>query len=360
MRRILMKLLLYTDLHLATNGSIVTGKMTGQEYDRFSARNDICIRTMKFINDLAKRHSVDEIVCLGDLVDQPKLSAEELSAISESKIYDHKILIGNHDVSSADGYFNSCNLYGNAIRTPMVEKLPGDVSIVYLPWSKDIIDLYELCKGLDPNKTIILSHNDLKGIYYGNFLSTYGYDIKDILNVCRYFINGHLHVGKWVQKDRILNLGTISGLNFNNIGGWIGYAVILDTDTMKLTWFENPYALHFYDQRIVSRIQLNEFFDKGFDRKKFNVVQLRVPKSLVELSRNLIDSEDSIKFSRILTLHEKVATDEESPEIVADADTFRSEISVFDSLRKFVSENCPSKYDKDSVLKEVDNLEAGV
>ena len=350
-----MKLLIYTDPHLSTNSSIIVGKMESQKRERFSARLDRCISTFEWINQSAKDYKVDQIICLGDLVDQPKLNAEELSAISESKIESHKILVGNHDVSSVDGYFNSCNLYGNAIREFKIDRL-GDTSIVYLPWSRDLIDLSKELEGCDPNKTIILSHNDIKGIFYGNYKSTSGYDIPDILRSCKLFINGHIHTGSWIQKGRIMNLGTITGLNFNNVNGWSGYAVIVDTDTFKLTWLENPYAFVFKDQRILSRSQLGDFFST-LDDNKCNIVQLRVPKSLVEVTRSSIENHKSIAFSRILTLYDK--TDENIDNLdPSDRENLDLEINIYDSLRAYVKENCPSKYDLNSVLDEINKLEA--
>lgn len=354
-----MKILLYTDPHISTNSSIVTGKMDGQEHPRYSARLDKCISTFNWINKIATDNKVDQIICLGDLVDQSKLSAEELSAIGESHIESHTILIGNHDVSSLDGYFNSCNLYGRAIISPQVIKY-DDFNLVYLPWSKEIVDLNRLCEGLSPDRTIILSHNDLKGIYYGNYMSQYGYDIRDILQNCNLFINGHLHVGKWIQKNRIMNLGTITGLNFNNVGGWTGFALMIDTSNnkFKLTWFENPYAFIFYDSKITSRLQLSDFM-RSLDKTRFNVIQLRVPKNLVDVTRDTVERNKSICFSRILTLHEKVTLEEGEEVIEEKEEIAQSGLSIYDSLREFIEKNCPTKYDKESVMSEVNKLEVG-
>lgn len=362
-----MKYLLYTDPHICTDASIVTGKIANQTYTRYSAREDMCINTFNFINYVARDKNVDKIVCLGDLVESSNLSAEEISTISDCHIENHLLLVGNHDVSTSDNYFNTCNLYGNAIREVKIEKV-GKTNIVYLPWTKEPIDLDSILKDCDPNNTVILSHNDIAGIMYGSHLNDVGYHIeKDILKHCRLFINGHLHSGSWIIPNRILNLGTVTGLNFNNCNGFTGKVVILDTDTLTLEWLDNPFAFKFIDIKVSSKLELQNMF-VNLDRTLSNVVQIRAPRFLVDICREKLDAESSIIFSRILTTSGEDPDKEAKTDIDTDLEgsgdahvNLTSNLNIYELLRQYVNDNCPeSKYDKVSVLNEIDILERGV
>ena len=61
---------------------------------------------------------------------------------------------------------------------------------------------------------IILSHNDIKGYDLNGHILTSGYELSEILDCCKIFINGHLHNGGWLVKDKVVNLGQLSGKYF--------------------------------------------------------------------------------------------------------------------------------------------------
>lgn len=357
-----MRLLLYTDPHISSKSSIITGRTGKEVHSRFSSRLDKCISTFEWINNFGHDLNVDKIVCLGDLVDNPTLSAEELSAISVSNLNSHTIILGNHDIESIDGFFNSVDLYGGAIKTPQRIETPEGYLIIYLPYSKTKYNLSELRGEYSPEKTIFLSHNDIKGIYYGKYLSQSGYDINDIRRNCLYFINGHLHVGKWVIENQVINLGTCTGLNFNNVGGWSPSIAVLniDKDKVSLDLIENPYAYIFNDFRCASKMQVIEDI-KSLNKNVSNVVQFRVPKSIVDFTREEVDKcKDFIDFYRIMSIFEKSVEEDNSSsedEIVSLSKT--TSINIYDTLREFVNKTLPSKYDLDSVLSEIKVLEEG-
>lgn len=340
-----MKILIYTDPHVCGSLSIVKGR--GSKY---TYRLENMIKTFQFINQTAKDHNVDKIICLGDLAENNVLTAEEISALSECNLSNHAFVVGNHDMSTSE--YNICNIYKEVYHE--VGALPFyDCNILLLPYSHEIHDLRTLTRNFDRRlPTIILSHNDVKGVNYGNIASKVGYEVADILDSCNLFINGHIHVGRWVVTDRILNLGTVAGMNFNCLGAqWNPSLVILDTSTLKLTFIENPHSYLFHKIDVAPEKIMDAL--NRLDSSRENVVQIRIPLQLVEVVSKLLD-EKNIKFRRIITYdynNYSYAKQEQISEFT------RSE-SVFDSLRKFITTNCDDeKYDKQRLLEEVGVLE---
>ena len=95
-------------------------------------------------------------------------------------------------------------------------------------------------------KRVILSHNDIAGIQMGAFLSKEGFSLNDIDENCDLFINGHIHNCGWVS-EKAFNIGNLTGQNFSEDAFRFEHvAVILDTDTLHMDWYENPHAFNFY------------------------------------------------------------------------------------------------------------------
>lgn len=340
-----MKILIYTDPHVCGSLSIVKGRGS-----RYTYRLENMIKTFQFINQTAKDHQVDKIFCLGDLAENNVLTAEEISALSECYIKEHAFVVGNHDMSTAE--YNICNMYKEVYREPHGCAY-GDFNLLIIPYSHEIHDLRELTSKFNKSKpTIILSHNDVKGVNYGNIASKVGYEVADILDSCQLFINGHIHVGKWVVNNRILNLGTIAGMNFNCLGAqWNPSLVILDTSTLELTFIENPHSYLFHKIDVAPEKIIDSL--NRLDPNRENVVQIRIPLQLVEVVNKLLD-EKNIKFRRIITYDYNNYSYQRQEQI---SEFTRSE-SVFDSLRKFITTNCSEdKYDRRRLLEEVGVLE---
>ena len=344
-----MKLLIYADPHICRTSSIIRGQ--GQ---RLSVRLEMLIETFNWINELAKSESCDKIICLGDLVESPHLSAEELTMLSLIDINDHEMILGNHDKYSADGFINAASLYKKAYIKPTVFYRSNEVNLVALPYG-EVIDLQTFIKinELPVDNTIVFSHNDVKGIFYGNHMTNHGYEFRDILQSCRLFFNGHIHTGRELVKGRIINAGTVSGLNFNCQGAeWNPGVFIVDTKDMSYTYYENPYGFVFIQVEFNDRLKLIEYFRK-LDTKTNYCIQVKVPTKLVEDAREWISKTNNILFSRVITLPE-VTTD-----TVDNTTSFvQSSTSVYGLLHKFCEENVDrSKYDINLIQNEINLME---
>lgn len=344
-----MKIGLYADVHLSMTSSIIVGR-SGE----FSGRLNNIIESCKWMNHLFKDQDCNLVVCLGDLTDKTSLSAEEITALSQCGLEDHHFIVGNHCRSDKNGEINSLSLFKNTYYEPCLIEIPGGrdnevFKILILPYNSTPVDLSQFSDGVD----VILSHNDIKGYDFGGHVSEAGYEIEDILSKCKLFINGHLHNGAWLIQDRIVNLGQISGMNFSSCGGqWEPSVGILDTDTLTLEIHENPYAYRFKKEEFSTLTKLKSYLDNLPESGEY-VLQARVPDTIAQKSRKLIDQCSKVVASRVLTSQTK--SKKSSP-------TKRDEIkldksSVYDKLRGFVTSQNPSKYSIEKINEIIDQME---
>lgn len=328
------KLLIYTDLHICTYSSILRGR--GSKY---SFRLENAIKTIEWINQIAKENQVDDIYNLGDLFDRPDLNAEEITALREMKLDNHKFLVGNHEALSNDLFFNSTNVVKSTIYSKPEIVRYGNTQIVMLPYVTEgdrtsITSVLDNLNIKNEDKIVIFSHNDIKNMYYGNFLTTIGYDVSDIEANCDLFINGHIHNGSWVGK-KILNLGSITGINFNNdASSWKPKAVILDTETLELKVIDNPYGVLFYKKEFLNSSSAIEFIQRIAEIKPNPVV---VSIKCLEKDRDIIQEElDKYDFiyKRILIDYSKEAGSKE----LEDTCNIVIDVDYFEKFRQFVKD----------------------
>lgn len=192
------------------------------------------------------------------------------------------------------------------ISEPKIIELP-DSFLVFLPYTLEA-DRKALEDYLPKTekKIICFSHNDIAGIQYGVMESKEGFKIAEIENDCSLFLNGHLHNGGWFCKNGF-NLGNLTGQNFNeNATKYIHSSFILDTDTLALTSFENPYAFNFYQFDVYKEkdlLQLDNIKDHA-------VIQIKYAESLKdELDLKLSSLSQKIIASRLLVFRD-IITDE--------------------------------------------------
>ena len=340
---------LYTDPHISMVSSIIVGKQGNQE---FSGRLQNLVDSFKWMNNLFKEHCCEKIFCLGDMTDKPNLTAEEITALSRCNVQEHNLIIGNHCRADKDGMISSLSLFKNIYYEPTVIPIPKDnggyYNIFILPYNSDIRDL-------TPYKTppfdLILSHNDIKGYDFGGHISESGYELSDILQACNLFINGHLHNGGWLVKDRIINLGVLSGVNFASCNGeWEPSVAILDTETGKLELFENPIAYKFKKLEVLTLPKLKAYLD-NLPGTNY-VIQVKVPEDIAQTARKVLDQSSKVSFSRVLTQRN---TNKENQESTRDIITTTS--SVYQKLREFITSKNPKEYSHDKLEEIINKIE---
>ena len=249
-----MRMLIFADLHMCPRASIINKWGT-----KYPTRLENCIESVNWLERLAEEYNCEYIVNLGDFFDKPDLSSETITAVQDiqwSNIM-HYHLVGNHDASNSSLIFNSVNTLAGGNHTIITEPqmlLLDDCDILFLPYivECDRKPLYQYFtdkndKPINANKPrVIFSHNDISGIQLGPVISKTGFTVEEIESNCSYFINGHIHSGQAIT-NKVLNLGAITGKDFGeNSFKHSHNAAILDTETLELTYIENPYAFNFY------------------------------------------------------------------------------------------------------------------
>jgi DNA repair exonuclease SbcCD nuclease subunit len=243
-----MKVLIYTDPHWSQYSSILRSR---NEYH--SVRLTNLIDSINWIEELGIRAGCTVIMCLGDFFDSNHLNAEEISALQHIRWSNcsHVFLTGNHETNMSNLEYSTADLFNlcpdaRVISTPqnyMIDET--DCEFAFLPYilERDRKSLVEYF-GVASTKRIIFSHNDLKDVNYGNFVSPEGFELADIENNCNLFLNGHIHHYNHIT-NKIINVGNLTGQNFTEDETYKHGAIILDTDTLETHYIENPYAINF-------------------------------------------------------------------------------------------------------------------
>lgn len=297
-----MKILIYTDNHFCRYSSILRSR--GEKY---SKRLENQIESLNWVNQIAIEKECDRMIHLGDFFDKPDLTAEEISALKEIKWNDlpKDFILGNHEMYQDHNSLNVLSQLGNIIIEPTNWLASNNVNILYLPYilENDRKPLSEYIYKREGERVVVLSHNDIKGIRYGQYESKIGFDIKEICDNCNLFINGHLHNQTQIN-EKIINLGDLTGLNFNEDGFKYSHCVgILDTYTLDLELIHNPYAINFYKLEEDINYDFNHF-KTIIDKVENGVLSVKVPQSKLKEVRDYLQTCSNIIEFRVISSSE--------------------------------------------------------
>ena len=258
-----MKIGIFTDVHWSVTTSILRSKA-----GNYSTRLQLLINGMNWAYDLFEKEGCEMAVCAGDFFDKDVCNDEELSATREVNWKLPTVfVVGNHESSRADLFVSSTAALGkpltvpgviesdsNIIREPLLLNYKN-IQFYFLPYvvESDRKPIKEYLPDYDKSKKhVIFSHNDLRNVQYGPYLNTTGFSVEEIEAVADLYLNGHIHNGQWIT-DKILDLGSMTAQNFTNDSFKYKYGIwILDTDTLEIKFYENPFSLNFYKLDIES------------------------------------------------------------------------------------------------------------
>lgn len=228
-----------------------------------------------------------------------------------------------------------------------------DLYIMCIPYTleenrKTIAGYRKELKVPEDARLVVLSHNDIKGIRYGAFLSKDGFDLKEIKEHCNLFVNGHLHNGAFLDEDNpklysqcMLNLGNVTGLNFSEDASKYDHRiVILDTETLSLTFYVNPFAFNFYKLEIDKEEDLNKINNMQWDN---DVVTIRCEESLLDKLNELLKNNNKIVSSRIIVYKKDIMADGKDVSMIT--------LNNIDHLKQF-EEFTLNTLGKDDIVKE--------
>ena len=334
-----MKLLLFTDLHMCPQASIIN--KWGTKYPK---RLENCIESLNWLERKAEELGCAYIISLGDFFDKPDLSSETITACQDIKWSDimHYHIVGNHDASNSSLVFNSANCL-RADRHVIISQpqalMLDNCDICLLPYVTEC-DRKPLAEYFPAREVtrhrVILSHNDIMGIQLGPVISRTGFSIEEIEAGCDYMFNGHLHSSQAITP-KIINLGSLTGKDFGTCAFNHSHRIaILDTSTMTVEYLENPYAYNFYKLEINSEADLSVFSTL----KNNAVVSIKCAQPLVEPVRQKIEETSNIIESRVIVVRQYEET----------AETTELDLTV-DHLTRFI-ECCRANIENSSVLEE--------
>lgn len=318
-----MRCAIFGDVHWSQNSSIIRSR--GSEY---SARLENLIRSMNWMEHCAFDHGCQAIICMGDFFDSSVLNSEECSALQkiEWAPISHVFITGNHETNVSSLEYGTSDIFKLCPNAVVFNKpehffIDGtDAEFCFLPYILER-DRKPLNEYFDPptTKRIIFSHNDIKDIQYGPFLSTEGFTVEEIESYCDLMFNGHIHHCAYVSP-KIIHTGNLSGQNFTEDAYKYSHCIqILDTDTLKVDFFENPFAFNFYKIDATDVHNEQELAYKLTNNIKYNaVVTVKVKQEFKNLAQTIIDNNrHTIVEHRIIVEQDlsKISSDESAPMI---------------------------------------------
>ncbi len=338
-----MKILVCGDVHWSEKSSIIN--QIGDS--KYTLRIEGLIKTINWVEKTADDEGCDRIVYLGDFFDKPFLTEKEITSVRDIKWskLPHKFIVGNHESTSSGLSCSSTKILEGKNRE-IVHKFSYDLTeagaLVYLPYvlesDRETIESQFKCFDADTVR-IVFSHNDIKGLQMGPWLSKEGYEMSDITNNCDIYFNGHIHNGERLNNT-VINVGNITGQNFSEDATKYNHKVyIYNTDTKELKEIENPYAFNFYKIDVLSENDIK----KLYELKHNAVVQVRCVDTLTDAVKQSIKDESArIVSSRVIELRQNNSVTNEE---------YKTEDLTMNHLEKF-AEFCHEKIGTSDELEQ--------
>ena len=344
-----MKIGIYADAHFSLNSSIILGQTNSLE-----GRLNHLIDSFEWMYELFRTNGVGVIIDLGDLTDSYVVRAEEITAVSKALSFNEVIpefhILGNHERLDYNGSISSISFVDNIDNQNVISDLTvmtlDNKSVTLLPYSNGYTDEYiESLQDTD----YLFTHLDILGSDTGGWSLTEGIKPNVLANKFGLTVNGHIHNGSWVIPNKVLNLGSISGQNFSSRQiAWNPSVMILDTDTNQYLLYENPYALIFVNKSCSTIDKVVKLIN-GITEGTY-AVQLRVPVSLVEETRKVVQTNPHIVASRIMTKSDKAELEKLGFEEIEHVDSIDG---GFEQLVKFIDSQESLPYNIDDIKQMV-------
>lgn len=336
-----MRILIYTDPHFCEKFSIVT-KMG----DKYTTRLENQIKSLNWVEDLAREKGCECVICAGDFFDKPNLTQQEITAVNEIRFApacEHYFLVGNHESEENDLHYNSTEILQQDRKDNFIVAEPTllekcGIELAFLPYitearRKPAEEYFPAKKA----KRLLISHNDLFGIQMGPAVSAVGFKPAELEAICDTCVNGHLHNGVKIT-DRVINLGNLTGKDFGEDAFRYKHcAMLFDTDTWTYELIENPHAFNFYKLEIKTADDIN----KLASLKDNAIVSIQCNNAVIAELRERIASMKNIVESRIVVTREFTGDATEAD--IADL--------AVDQYAKF-AECCRERLENNKILEE--------
>lgn len=215
-----------------------------------------------FFIPLLKNEGVKFVVHLGDLVDRRKgISFKTAQFVRQeflepvSKICGMDIICGNHDVAykntnetnalheMVEGRYDNISVFTEPCNRVITDGKKVLMIAKYVPWicDQNYKETMEFLSSGAPLKTKVFGHLELAGfaMYKGQPVAQHGLDASLFQRFGDVY-SGHYHSPS--QQGKIRYLGAAWEMTWSDAGDDRGVH-ILDTETLELTFYENPFTM---------------------------------------------------------------------------------------------------------------------
>ena len=291
------------------------------------------------------RQGITEVVCLGDTFDRRKgINFASLEAAKEmwfTPLADRGVmltmLVGNHDI-----------YYKNTLRVNAPELLLGEYTniriISGLLSLVLVVSIFFFFLGfvttiaqnqIDASKTVIVM-SALAILSLNGFETIPGYymehgDDPDVLSKFKLVCSGHFHMKS--KRKNVQYLGNPYQLYWNDYGQKRGFH-ILNTDTLNLKFYKNPYDIFH-----------KVYYNDEFDAKNVPNLEGSYVKLVVE------NKSDIVKFDQTVRQLQgsKLADLKIIEDLSVDLDDVKEDVEIEDTLS--ILEKCVDEFDnKDDIF----------
>ena len=354
-----MKVCIVGDIHFSSTSSILRGR--GKV---FTQRLENCVESINNVEQYAKDNGCEYVIYLGDFFDKDVLNSEEVTALQTIQWSNVKkiFLVGNHEMGIADLSKSSAHIFNLIPNSTVIDSPNGIVGFGYrfmfLPYileseRKTVREYFNqlFCSPCtfetqEVKRTYVFSHNDIKGIQLGSFLSKEGFDIEDIENNCDIFFNGHLH-NEGIIGKKIINVGNLTGQNFSeDVSKYMHKFCILDTDTGNVTNVPNKEAINFSKLEVLEDRDVNHVEKFCYSYTNL-VLSVKCVSRLVPEVRKILEDNANVVTYRIVTVMENTGI--ESQEAV-------SSLTSTDYIEQFTSYVMTSLGSSEEVISELQRI----
>lgn len=270
------------------------------------------ISTYKWMYDIFESNDVDVIFNGGDTADSNVLRSEEITAISEAYANSRGIreitILGNHEILDVNRKFSSIAMLENYQFVDLYTEptanisLPvsTDIRVSVLPYMKYEDVTAELLDSLSAD--ILLSHIDIKGSHLRqDYIADTGVDPELLAEYFGTVINGHIHTYERISttKNAVINIGNCTSISFGDSNEYYPGVSILDTNTGKISKFNNPHAILFRRFTVHSMSELINRIDKYNNGYRY-VLRVSAPYDIADDIRKYLDTKDYILTYRVI------------------------------------------------------------
>lgn len=305
-----------------------------------------------------EKYGIDTVLDLGDTFDNRrtidfwslKWAQENYYDVLEQKGIHVYTVVGNHTA-----YYKNTNdintvelllqQYGNV--TPISECREvkvKDLNVLFIPWINQENEQQTLEKIQDTDATVAMGHLELCGFEaHPGYVHTKGEDIAFFSKFKRVF-SGHYHTKS--SRSNVTYLGNPYQIYWNDCDDKRGFH-IFDTETLKLTYVENPYKMF---KKLYYNDQKETYSDDVISDCKDKFVKVIVEKK-----------NDFYSFDRFLDKIHKVGVHDlkiiENYDLTAEGDGDEIEVEdTLTTLEKYVNELEQSNLDKQSIIDIIKGL----